>query len=383
VTGREPEEFFDHAPCGLLCAAPDRRITAVNRTLAEWLGSPTQELVGRRFTELFSAGARIHYETHFAPLLQVNGAVAEMALDLMKSDSTRLPVLITANVEAGASGSPEIIRMAIHDARRRRSYERELLDERRRAEAERARAQLLAATLQRSLLPPSLFPPPMVEAAAHYHAATDEVGGDFYDLFPLSKDTWGFFLGDVAGKGASAAVVTSLTRYTLRTAAVISEEPVAVLHTLNSMLFQRPAGDLTAFATVIVGTLRPTPEGVEIHLASGGHPPALLLRSSGDASEVSTAGGQAVGMIRNPDFVSVRLELGAGDTLLLYSDGLTEARTGHRRQRYDDEGALLRFATANAPSTASQIMAALQTLLDELGPGVEDDVALLALGVPS
>ena len=77
-----------------------------------------------------------------------------------------------------------------------------------------------------------------LEAAAHYHAATDDVGGDFYDLFPLSKDTWGFFLGDVAGKGASAAVVTSLTRYTLRTAAVINEDPVAVLHTLNSVLFQ-------------------------------------------------------------------------------------------------------------------------------------------------
>jgi sigma-B regulation protein RsbU (phosphoserine phosphatase) len=383
VTGNQPEEFFDNAPCGLLCAAPDRRITAVNHTLAKWLGSPSDELVGRRFTELFSVGARIHYETHFAPLLQVNGAVAEMALDLMKADATRLPVLITANVEAGADGSPQIIRMAIHDARRRRSYERELLDERRRAEAERARALLLATTLQRSLLPPSLFPPPMVEAAAHYHAATDEVGGDFYDLFPLSTDTWGFFLGDVAGKGASAAVVTSLTRYTLRTAAVINEDPVAVLHTLNSVLFQRPAGDLTAFATVIVGTLRPTPGGVEVHLASGGHPPALLLRSSGAASEISTAGGQAVGMIRKPEFVSVRVELGAGDTLLLYSDGLTEARTSRRRQRYDDEGALLRFATAHAPSTAAQIMSALQALLDELGSGVEDDVALLALGVPS
>ena len=235
MTGGESEEFFDHAPCGLLCAAPDRRITAVNRTLAEWLGSPTDELVGRRFTELFSAGARIHYETHFAPLLQVNGAVAEMALDLMKSDATRLPVLITANVEAGAGGSPEIIRMAIHDARRRRSYERELLDERRRAESERARAQLLAATLQRSLLPPSLFPPPMVEAAAHYHAAYRRGGRRLLRPVPTVEETPGrFFLGDVAGKGASAAVVTSLTRYTLRTAAVINEDPVAVLHTLNS-----------------------------------------------------------------------------------------------------------------------------------------------------
>lgn len=382
MTSYEPDEFFDNAPCGLLCAGPDRRILAVNRTLCDWLESPSDALIGRRFTELFSGGARIHYETHFAPLLEVNGAVAEMAVDLLTADATRLPVLITANVEGDARSADRVIRMAIHDARKRRSYERELLDERRRAEAEQARAELLSATLQQSLLPPLLSPPPMLEAAAHYHAATDDVGGDFYDLFPLSADTWGFFLGDVAGKGASAAVVTSLARYTLRAAAVMNADPVSVLHTLNSVLLQNLPGNIRAFATVIVGTLRQAGSGVNVHLASGGHPPALLLESCGDVSELSTAGGQPVGILGSPRFVAVEKELHAGDTMVLYSDGLTEARTGIGRQRYDDDGALLRFAQAHAPSAASEITAALRELLDQLGAGVQDDVALLAIGVP-
>ena len=74
-----------------------------------------------------------------------------------------------------------------------------------------------------------------MQVAAYYHpASADQVGGDFYDLFPLTGDRWGFFLGDVCGKGAGAAAVTSLARYTLRAAAVHDPDPVAVLGTLNT-----------------------------------------------------------------------------------------------------------------------------------------------------
>lgn len=371
-----PDDFFDNAPCGLLCATTDRRITAVNAVLAGWLGYPATELIGRRFTELFNPGARIHYETHFGPLLHVNGAVTEMAVDLVAADGARLPVLITANVKEVGDGSAQRIRMAVHDARNRRSYERELLEERRRAE-------VLASTLQSSLLPPLLSPPPAMEAAAHYHAATDEVGGDFYDLFPLTADAWGFFLGDVAGKGAPAAAVTSLTRYALRAAAVMDDDPVSVLRTLDKVLHQRAPEVGATLATVIFGTVRPTPAGADVHLASGGHPPALLLESSGGVTEVITDGGQPVGVLRNPNFVDSRLRLYAGDTLVLYSDGLTEARTGPGPRRFNDDGALLRFARAHAPCGAPAIVAALRDLLVDLGSGVEDDVALLALGVPA
>ena len=101
----------------------------------------------------------------------------------------------------------------------------------------------LARTLQQSLLPPSLPVVPGLDAAAHYHlASADEVGGDFYDLFPLSQHRWGVSLGDVCGKGAHAATITSMIRYTLRTAAVYDADPAAVLGTLNPALHDRYLG---------------------------------------------------------------------------------------------------------------------------------------------
>ena len=156
------------------------------------------------------------------------------------------------------------MRIVVQDARDRRSYERELLDARERAENERARVELLATTLQRSLVPPVLLPPDGLDASAYYHTASaDDVGGDFYDLFPLSQNKWGFFLGDVSGKGAGAAAVTSLVRYTLRAAAVYDEDPVAVLHNLDTVLSHEFHGDDPRFCTVIFGVLTAGGHGFE------------------------------------------------------------------------------------------------------------------------
>ncbi|MCV7368938.1 histidine kinase [Mycolicibacterium duvalii] len=347
------------------------------------MGSAPDDLVGRTFTELFSVGGRIHYETHFAPLLKINGRISELAVDLVAPDGTRLPVLVSANLDGSVDDSQPLIRMALHDARGRRSYERELREERRRAEAGWARAEELAATLQRSLLPPSVSAPAGVDAAAHYHAAADDVTGDFYDLYPLAADLYGFFMGDVVDKGASAAMLTSSTRYTLRAAAVVDDDPGLVLHTLNTVLLQQAIDEGFVLTTVIVGTLQLTDEGVEVRLASGGHPPALLMHADGRVSEVDTRGGQAVGITANASFVETRFVLGPGDTLLLYTDGLTEARTGRGPSRFDDDGGLLRFVGEHAPASAHEIIAALTDLLSRLGAYVEDDVALLAFGVPA
>ena len=214
MTDRSVEDYWEHAPSGHIVAHPDGRIIRVNATLSKWLGYDPNTLCGKPFTDLLTVGGRILYETHFGPLLRMGGDLNGVTVDVVAADQTRMPMFLTANVRTGADQEPELLRISIVDASDRRAYEAELLEARRQAVKEQGRAKAFADTLRRSLLPPVLSPPAGLEAAEYYNAASaDDLGGDFYDLFPLSRTTWGFFLGDVSGKGVDAAVVTGLTRY--------------------------------------------------------------------------------------------------------------------------------------------------------------------------
>lgn len=380
------EDLYENAPCGYLSTLLDGQIAKINTTLLTWLGYRRDQLVGRWYlSDLLTAGGRIYYETHLAPLLTMQGEVRGVALELQAADGRRLPVLITSAIKTNASGEPILIRTTVSDARARRAYERELLRARQEAEGERERLQQLVVSLQESLLPPALPEVPGLDTAAHYHVASaDEVGGDFYDLFPLSQDRWGVFLGDVCGKGAHAAAVTSLIRYTLRTAAVYDASPSAVLGTLNAALHQRYARDDRSFCTAIFGVLTPDGEGFTLDLASGGHAAPLLMRADGTAGHVSVPGGPLIGVWDDAAFTAATIRLTAGDTLLLFTDGLTDARTGIAggSGRYGEE-ALHAFARSLAPATAAAAIAAMTTLLEDLAGGLDDDTAILALGVPS
>jgi phosphoserine phosphatase RsbU/P len=395
------EDLYENAPCGFLSTFLDGRIVKVNATLLDWLGHRREEVVGRkRFSELLTVGGRLYHETHFAPLLQMQGQVSGIALELKAADGARLPVLVTSVVKAGGDGQPALIRTTVFDARDRRAYETELLRARQaadtaradadrayqEAERERARLQRLAATLQRSLLPPVLTAPPGLEVAGYYHIASlDEVGGDFYDLFPVTEHRWGLFLGDVCGKGAIAATVTSLARYTLRTAAIYDPDPVAVLRTLNTVLIHE-YGDDMRYCTVVFGLLTLDDDGCTVTLAGGGHPSSLLLGADGKAAYLPTAGGQLIGALPDPYIATTTVRLTRGDTLLLYTDGLTEAHTVTITERYGDrygDDALFEFANALAPAGAADTVTALTALLDSFGQGLDDDTALLALSVPT
>ncbi|CCH32203.1 SpoIIE family protein phosphatase [Actinosynnema sp. NPDC047251] len=384
LPAEDAEELYDHAPCGHLSTTPDGRIVKVNATLLDWLGHDRADLVGRRrLSDLLSVGGRLYYETHLDPLVRMHGEVNGIALELVTAGGGRLPVLLTARVKNGPDGRPLLLRVTVFDARERRAYEQELLRARRDAERDRDQLRRLATTLQRTLLPPSLSAPPGTEVAAYYHhASPDEVGGDFYDLFPLAEDRWGLFLGDVCGKGAGAAAVTSLTRYTLRAAAVYDNDPAAVLGNLNAVLHHEYNGDDPRFSTVVFGLLAPDGDGYRLRLASGGHPPSLLLRADGTVEYLHTPGGQLVGILPDARFVTATTRLGPGDTLLLYTDGLTEARTGSGYERYEEE-ALHAFATGLAPTTAPALVAAVTDLLAGFGAGLEDDAAVLAVSVPA
>ncbi|MFI7000080.1 PP2C family protein-serine/threonine phosphatase [Nocardia sp. NPDC050175] len=376
------EDLYENAPCGYLSTLMDSTIAKINGTLLDWLGYRRDELVGRRrFTDLLSVGGRIYHETHIAPTLSMHGEIGGLALELKAANGTRLPVLVTSVVKTGADGTAQLIRTTIFDARDRRAYEQELLRARQDADRERDRVLKLATTLRRTLLPPTLPTIPGMEVAAYYHPASiDEVGGDFYDLFPLAGDTWGFFLGDVSGKGAPAAAVTSLARYTLRAAAASDPDPVAALAILNTVLNHEYHGIDPRFCTVIYGQLTPDAKGCNVILASGGHPPAALLTATGSSRFLDIPGGQLVGALPNAHFASIEFRLDPGDTLLLYTDGLTEARTNGSVRHSEDE--LLTFLGALAPTTAPGVVSAVTDLLVQFGEGVDDDTALLALSIP-
>lgn len=251
----------------------------------------------------------------------------------------------------------------------------------------RARALLeeFAAGLQQSLLPPSLPAVPGLELACHYHAASARnVTGDFYDVFSVGEDRWAFFLGDVQGHGTQAAAVTSLTRYTLRAAALHNpDDPAACLDELNAALLL--ADHTQRFCTVLLGILQPeTDGGFRVILAGGGHPPALWLRPAVDGpgkrvERVKPAHGMLVGAIPDAAFTTTILRLSPGETLLLYTDGLIEARPGGELY---GETRLADFLAEQTDATAADLVDALVKLIDGFQPAPTDDVALLALGVP-
>uniref|UniRef100_UPI0006E3751A PP2C family protein-serine/threonine phosphatase n=1 Tax=Streptomyces aureus TaxID=193461 RepID=UPI0006E3751A len=322
------EELYECAPCGYLSTLMDGTIAKINTTLLDWLGLNREVVVGRlRFTDLLTVGGKLYHETHFAPLLRMQGEIGGVALEIKTADGVRMPVLVSSTVKHGASGEPLLIRTTLFDARDRRAYEEELLRARkaaeeahRQAEADRARLQDALAALQASLLPDALPPIPGMESVAHYRTASpDRLGGDFYDVFPIDSTRFAFFLGDVCGKGPQAAAVTSLTRYALRTAALHDADPVSALTTLNRVLHERYNGGDPRYCTAIFGTLEPDPHTGQftVHLASGGHPPALVLRSDGTADFLPTPGGLLIGILPTAPFTPATTTLGPGDTLLL------------------------------------------------------------------
>ncbi|MDF2585472.1 MAG: histidine kinase, partial [Mycobacterium sp.] len=144
MTGLDFEDFWDKSPSGHLILAADGRIVSANATIVGWLRYPRGALHEKSFADLLTTGGRIHYETHFVPLLRMTGTLEGVTVDMLASDGERLPMFLTANVKPATSESPELWRVTAVDASDRRAYERELLAERRRAETEHERARAFA-----------------------------------------------------------------------------------------------------------------------------------------------------------------------------------------------------------------------------------------------
>ncbi|MEV6572982.1 GAF domain-containing SpoIIE family protein phosphatase [Streptomyces sp. NPDC051577] len=276
----------------------------------------------------------------------------------------------------------EVRLAALNALRAEQDRRREQEEARQRAERDKSAIEAFASTLQRTLLPPALPVVPGLELACHYATASPQnVGGDFYDVFPLDGKRWAFFLGDVCGKGPEAAALTSLTRYTLRAAALIDPDPDVVLTSLNTALLLDPAIG-SRFCTAVFGVLEPhEKEGFNVTVATGGHPPTYHLRNSGAVEAVQPKGGMLIGAIDGARFASLTVHLAPGEGLLLYTDGLTEART-LGGDMIGEEGLTRFLAARTGPVSAAEVVGDTVGLIDAMPHGVGDDVALLALSVP-
>jgi sigma-B regulation protein RsbU (phosphoserine phosphatase) len=202
-----------------------------------------------------------------------------------------------------------------------------------REQALRDHAERIARALQQSLLPPTLPAIPRADLAALYRPAeAGEVGGDFYDVFELQSSDhppgWAIVVGDVSGKGAASAAVTALARHTIRTASLSTGEPAEVLGTLNRAMFLgRTEGELDHFCTVHLSFLRESADGFTLRTAAAGHPAALAMRAGARPAPIQAA-GPPVGWHGDARFETAETALGAGDVVLVYTDGLSEARRG-------------------------------------------------------
>lgn len=139
------EELYEHGPCGYLSTTPDGAILTANHTFLAWTGYTREAVVGRRLQALLTAPGAIFYDTHFAPLLRMQGFANELAFDLVRADGAQLPVLLNSSLKKDSNGEPLLIAIAVFDATDRRAYERELLQARRSAErALKDRSNLLS-----------------------------------------------------------------------------------------------------------------------------------------------------------------------------------------------------------------------------------------------
>jgi serine phosphatase RsbU (regulator of sigma subunit) len=235
----------------------------------------------------------------------------------------------------------------------------------------------IAETLQRSLLPPVLPTVPNLEVAARYRAAGDqnEVGGDFYDMFPSGRGVWTAVIGDVSGKGAKAAALTGLTRHTLYAAALRDDSPARNLAFLDQAMRGRAHGAV-AFSTVVYARVCPSPDSTALTLASGGHPPPMILRADGRVERVETS-GTLVGALETARFEEREARLRPGELLLLYTDGAVELR---RRDLSFGEQQLEQVLREHAGMPAEAVVEAVGRRIEALQDGSpRDDVALLAL----
>jgi GAF domain-containing protein len=236
----------------------------------------------------------------------------------------------------------------------------------------------IAETLQRALRPAELEAPPGWSLATWYQPAGEDsmVGGDFYDLFPVS-DGHVLVIGDVTGHGALAARLTGLARFTLRTAAELTHDPRMAVHRLDAALLAQQ--DVTPVSAICAHLRDGGSDAVRATIAVAGHPLPLLLRS-GRLREIGR-GGTLAGAASGADWPESDVDLRPGDTLIFYTDGIPEARNDVEMFGYERLTACVQSGSGEPREIVARVQSALASFW---GAGAaRDDVTLLALQLVS
>jgi PAS domain S-box-containing protein len=237
----------------------------------------------------------------------------------------------------------------------------------------------IARVLQRSLLPPHLPEIPGVQVGAEYLPVgeANDVGGDFYDLINTVEDGWLCAIGDVRGKGVEAASVTALARYTIRAVTLKNDRPSEVLAALNEAMLRQLPED--RFCTAACVRLEPQDgsAGVRVDVSRAGHPPPLMVHSSGEVEEVGCS-GRVLGVFPDAELRDTSLRLMPGETLVLYTDGVTEARSPDGD--FLGEGKLRHLLSSCAGCDAVTLARRIKGVVLDFQEGYpRDDLAILVL----
>ena len=350
-------------------------VTEFNPAAERTFGWRRSEMVGRQMADfLIPHDLRPEHHRGFDHYLRTGeGPVLGQRVELRgrRRDGTEFPIEL-AVTRIPTDGAPAFTAY-IRDITHRQQAARALYES-------REQFATLARTLQKSLLPPDLPDIAGVTLAARYHPAVEglEVGGDFYDVFKTGRSGWAVVIGDVCGKGAEAASLTGLARYTIRAAAMQTTRPARVLSMLNEAILRQEGALNERFATVVYARLARRGGATMLTVACGGHPPPLVVRPDGAVGTVGVT-GTLLGALRDPQLTEVAVRLEAGDKVVFHTDGLLEAPGPGGEFGAARLGELL--ATCGGLDVAATAARLEAVVLEHQGGVSRDDIAILVLGV--
>lgn len=351
------------------------RVVDWNPAAEELFGYPKAAAIGRQVADLIvpaelrdrhNDGVERFLRTGEGPLLN-----NRVELTAMTCDGVRVPVELTVTA-VELPDRQYLFTGFIRDITSR-------LDDKAALIASRERFARIARTLQHSLLPADLPQLHGLDVGSIYQPAraSSEVGGDFYDVFKLDRQDAVVVLGDVCGKGAEAAAITAIARYTVRAVASHLRHPVLMLRRVNEALLEHDIGE--RFCSMVTARVTPIVRGVRLTVCCGGHPAPIVVRADGRVERVGVWGG-LLGLFSDVKLMEETVQLRAGDLVVFFTDGITEA--ANDRELFGDDR-LAQVLVERRGDSASEMLKHLIDAVLEFGGEPRDDIAALVLKVPA